>query len=147
MYRGLPGFAWNSSLRTWAYTIARNASVNFARDRAARGRRERAARTSEILAVEQIVRTETPPYLRSKARNKFAAMRDALPEEDRLLLVLRVDRKLEWKDLARVMLGEEDDPSDAALAKESQRLRKRFQLIKEKLVEAGKNAGILAGDE
>ena len=78
-------------------------------------------------------------------------IRDALPAEDRMLLVLRVDKRLEWKELAQVMLGPDDgggaDVTDAALIKESQRLRKRFQILKEKLLEEGKRAGILGGDE
>lgn len=146
LFRGLPGFAWGSSLRTWAYTVARNASVNFLHGQRARARREEAPGSAEIAAVEQEVRTATPPFRRTEARDKLAAIRDALPPEDRMLLVLRVDRRLEWKDLARVMLGEDEDATDAALAKESQRLRKRFQLLKEKLVEAGKRAGILGDD-
>jgi RNA polymerase sigma-70 factor (ECF subfamily) len=64
-----------------------------------------------------------------------------------VLLVLRVDKRLEWKDLARVRLGEDGDVTEAALAEESQRLRQRFQLLEEKLVEEGKRAGILGDDE
>src|SRR6185295_13645860 len=82
VFRGLPGFGWSSSLRTWAYTVARNASVNFIRDRRARGRHERPARSAEIVAVEQEVRTATPPHRRTEARDKLAAIRDALPAED-----------------------------------------------------------------
>lgn len=147
LFRGLPSFGWNSSLRTWTYTVARNASINFVRDRKVRARRELDARSGEIAAVEQQVRTGTPMYLRTEAKSKLAAIRDALPPEDRMLLVLRVDKRLEWKDLARVMLGEDGELTEAALAKESQRLRKRFQLLKEKLLEAGKRAGILGEDE
>lgn len=149
VFRGLPGFRWASSLRTWAYTLARNASINFVRNKQARARHERPAHSEEIGAVAQQVRTETAPFRRTEARDKFAAIRDALPPEDRMLLVLRVDKRLEWKELARVMLGEDGDGevSDAALSKESQRLRKRFQLLKEKLVEAGKRAGVLGDDE
>jgi RNA polymerase sigma-70 factor (ECF subfamily) len=145
IFRGLPGFGWESSLRTWAYTIARNASANFVRGRRNRARRELAAESAELAAVEQQVRTETRPYLRTEARDKLAAIRDALPPEDRALLVLRVDKRLEWKDLARVMLGDGDGVTDAALTRESQRLRKRFQILKEKLVEAGRREGILGG--
>ncbi|HRI72487.1 MAG TPA: sigma-70 family RNA polymerase sigma factor, partial [Polyangium sp.] len=107
VFRGLPGFAWSSSLRTWAYTVARNASVNFVRGRKARARHERAAYSAEVDAVEQQVRTETPLHQRSEAKSKLAAIRDTLPPEDRILLVLRVDKRLEWRDLARVMLGED----------------------------------------
>jgi RNA polymerase sigma-70 factor (ECF subfamily) len=147
VFRGLEGFAWGSSLRTWVYTVARNASINFVRGRKARGRHEQPANSAEIIAVEQQIRSETPPHKRTEARTKLAAIRDALPPEDRMLLVLRVDKRLEWKDLARVMIGEDGDVTDAGLTKESQRLRKRFQLLKEKLVEAGKREGILGDDE
>lgn len=146
VFRGLAGFSWGSSLRTWAYTVARNASINFVRGRHARAHLDGDAGSAEIVAVEQQVRTATPAFLRTEARTKLAAIREALPPEDRMLLVLRVDRRLEWKDLARVMLGEQGDIADAALTKESQRLRKRFQLLKDKLVKAGRRAGML-GDE
>jgi RNA polymerase sigma-70 factor (ECF subfamily) len=143
VFRGLPGFGWDSSLRTWAYTIARNASSNFVRGRRNRARRELAAESAELAAVEQQVRTETRPYLRTDAKDKLARIRDALPPEDRALLVLRVDKRLEWKDLARVMLDDDRPVTEADLARESQRLRKRFQILKEKLVEAGRRQGIL----
>jgi len=143
LFRGLPGFGWEASVRTWAYSIARNASANFVRDRKNRARRELAAESAELAAVEQQVRTETRPYLRTEAKDSLARIRDALPPEDRALLVLRIDKRLEWKDLARVMLGDEHPVTDADIARESQRLRKRFQLLKEKLVEAGRRQGIL----
>lgn len=145
VFRGLAGFTWRSSLRTWAYTVARNASVNHGRGRQ-RAQREQDVRSAVLVAVEQQVRTATPMYLRTEVKHKFAAIRDALPPEDRMLLVLRVDKRLEWKDLARVMLGDDAEVADAALTKESQRLRKRFQLLKEKLVAAGKRAGMFDGD-
>jgi RNA polymerase sigma-70 factor (ECF subfamily) len=145
--RGLPGFGWGSSLRTWLYTVARNASINFARGKKARARHEQAPGSVEIAAVAQEIRSATPAHLRTAAKSKLAAIRDALPAEDRMLLLLRVDKRLEWKELARVMLGEDGDLTDAGLTKESQRLRKRFQLLKEKLVEAGKREGILGDDE
>ncbi|MEO7330555.1 MAG: hypothetical protein ABI193_18415, partial [Minicystis sp.] len=129
------------------YTVARNASMNFVRGRRARARHEGGAHTAEIDAAEQAVRTATPMHLRTEAKSKLAAIRDALPPEDRMLLVLRVDKRLEWKDLARVMLGEDGEVTEATLTRESQRLRKRFQLLKEKLLEAGKRAGILGDDE
>ena len=49
----------------------------------ARARREGPAGSAEIVAVAQQVRTETPPFRRTEARDKLAAIRDALPPEDR----------------------------------------------------------------
>jgi RNA polymerase sigma-70 factor (ECF subfamily) len=54
-----------------------------------------------------------------------------LPEMDRMLLILRVDRELSWRDLARVVLG--GSPTPVELEREAVRLRKRFQLVKERL--------------
>lgn len=145
--KGLPGFGWGSSLRTWCYAIARNAATNFARDKRARERRVRPVlETTELSAVEQAVRTETRPYLRTSAKSKLEELRDGLPPEDRMLLVLRLDKGLEWKDVARVMLSDEPAPDAAALTREAQRLRKRFQIVKEELVEAGRKAGLLGDD-
>jgi RNA polymerase sigma-70 factor (ECF subfamily) len=142
--RGLPSFAWECSLRTYAYAIARNAAHNHARDARARERRVRPALgTTELSAVEQAVRTETRPYLRTEAKSKLSELRDNLAPDDRMLLVLRLDKGLEWKDVARVMLGEEAAGDPAALTREAQRLRKRFQIVKEELVEAGRRAGLL----
>jgi RNA polymerase sigma-70 factor, ECF subfamily len=146
LFRGLPAFAWGCSLRTWAYTIARNASRNFRRDERVR-RAEPLPESASIHAIEQQVRTETKPYLRTEVKDKFAELRDALPPEDRALLVLRLDKRLEWKDVARVMLGDEGADDAAALTREAQRLRKRFQLVKGQLVEAARSAGLLGDKE
>ncbi|MFT3770221.1 MAG: sigma-70 family RNA polymerase sigma factor [Minicystis sp.] len=144
LLRGLPKFAWECSLRTFAYANARNAASNYARDKRARERRVRPSlQTTEISAVEQQVRTETRPYLRTEAKSKLEELRDALPPDDRMLLVLRLDKGLEWKDVARVMLGDEAEADAAALTREAQRLRKRFQIVKDQLVEAGRRAGLL----
>lgn len=147
LWAGLPGFEWQSSFRTWLYAIARNASIRYRQEK-----RRGAARnvsidgaqregSDEILGEELIarIRTDTASWLRTATRDKFTALRDALPEDDRMLLVLRVDKKLAWNDLARVMHAGDDATTamldDATLAREAARLRKRFQLVKERLLE------------
>jgi RNA polymerase sigma-70 factor (ECF subfamily) len=145
LWRGMGDFTWSCSLRTWAYTLARNASISFHRHERYRDRLHPPMPDSELLErIALQVRTQTKPYLRTEAKSKLAELRDALPEEDRTLLVLRIDKGMEWKELARVMLGEEAEVSDAQLTKESQRLRKRFQLLKDRLVEQGKREGLFS---
>ena len=145
LWRGLPGFAWECSFRTWAYAIARNASLSYRRDR-----RRRAALHvplpdgSDLSALGQKVRSETVSYLRTQRKTRVAALRDALPAEDQALLVLRVDKQLPWNDLVRVMHPEDGPPlTDEIIAREGARLRKRFQLIKEKLYELGRREGLV----
>lgn len=150
LWVGLPGFAWACSMRTWAFVLARSASARHRGKTARRGRVEIAARSSEIEAVAEEVRTGTLPYLRTEARDRFRALREQLSHEEQELLVLRVDRRLDWRDLARVIHdGDGATLDDDVLTREAARLRKRFQLVKDKLREAGRDAGLLgdAGDE
>src|SRR5262249_17393935 len=144
LWLGLPRFAWQCSLRTWAYTLARNASTNYQRDARVRARHQLPLpASSELSRIEQQVRTETRTYMRTEAKAKPLAMIHDLPLDDRLLLMRRLDKRLEWKNLARVMLDEGAPVTDELLARTAQRLRKRFQLLKDKLVEAGRREGIL----
>jgi RNA polymerase sigma-70 factor (ECF subfamily) len=145
LWRGLPTFAWESSLRTWTYAIARNVARTRRRDAARRERRAPRTGDSALEGVAHAVRTETLAFLRTEKRTRLQALRDSLPEEDRMLLVLRVDRQLAWNDLARV-LHEADEGTpldDAAIAREAARLRKRFQLVKDKLRELAKKEGLI----
>lgn len=138
LWRGLPKFAWQSSLRTWAYTIARNAS----HDARSRGVREVALDdASEIGRVANEVRTATQRYLRTDFKDRFAALRATLPVEDQELLILRVDRELDWKELAVSLSDRELDGDE--LVREAARLRKRFQALKAKLLELGRREGLL----
>ncbi len=149
MWRSLPAFAWESSLRTWAYAIARNVTRTRRRDAARKRKRGARVGDSALDEVAQAVRTETLAFLRTEKRTRLQALRDALPEEDRMLLVLRVDRQLSWNDLARVLRegeGEGDAGAamdDATVAREAARLRKRFQLVKDRLRELAKKEGLL----
>ena len=53
-------------------------------------------------------------------------------------------RRLSWNDLAQVLHEDEGAPLEgAALTREAARLRKRFQLVKERLYEMGREAGLL----
>jgi RNA polymerase sigma-70 factor (ECF subfamily) len=145
VWSGLPRFAWQSSARTWAYAIARNVLRTRKRDAARRHKRAGSADTSAIEAVVEQVRTGTAAFLRTEKRTRLEALRDSLPEEDRMLLVLRIDRRLPWNDLARVLHdGAEDEPlGEAEIAKEAARLRKRFQLVKDRLRKMAEEEGLL----
>jgi RNA polymerase sigma-70 factor (ECF subfamily) len=145
VWRGLPRFAWQSSVRTWTYAIARNVSRTGKRDAARRNRRAAGAGEATLESVVQQVRTGTAAFLRTDKRTRLEELRDSLPEEDRMLLVLRIDRGLAWNDLARVLHeGAPGAPlDDAEIAREAARLRKRFQLVKDGLREKAKKEGLL----
>jgi RNA polymerase sigma-70 factor (ECF subfamily) len=131
LWRGLSGYEARSSFRTWAYTIAWSAASRIHVRKAAR-RLERLVTNSEIAALALAVRTDTMSRRRNERRTRLRELRQTLPTEDQLLLVLRVERELDWKDLARVM-NPDAELDEAALDRESARLRKRFQSVKERL--------------
>ena len=137
VWKGLRSFAWESSARSWAYVVARNASHTQRARASKRAARERPLGSSAIDAVAAEVRTATLSLYRTEKRSAIAELREELPEEDRMLLVLRVDRGLAWEELARVFAD-----GDVDVARESARLRKRFQLVKAKLVSLAKARGL-----
>jgi RNA polymerase sigma-70 factor (ECF subfamily) len=134
MWRGLPKFRWESTVRTWCYTVARRALAEVKRTAPARRAKLHAplSQTPELAALAADVRTRTVSFLRTAARDALAEVRDGLDPEDRELLILRVDRKLGWREVARI-LSEDEDLGAAALERRSAALRKRFEKLKEKL--------------
>ena len=123
----MPQFRWTSSFRTWAYAIARN----LARDSHRRRKRAKEVALDEAPEIAQhaiAVRTTTMMYMRTETKKRFDELRAALDEDDRTLLVLRVDRRMPWRDIARVMAEDGDD-----LDRLSASLRKRFERVKERL--------------
>lgn len=149
VWRGLPGFAWHCSFRTWAYAVARKASLRHRRDARRRNRRlTELPEGSHLSALVAEVRSSTRSYQQTERKNRFAELRASLSSEDQALLMLRVDRQLPWTDLAQVLHEDDAEPLvGEALKRESARLRKRFQLVKEKLYEMGRKAGLISDEE
>lgn len=142
LWRGLPAFRAQCSVRTWLYVLARHAAERFRRS----PWNQRARRTgdSRLDALAEESRSRTQPWLRTEVKDRWHQLRDALDADDRSLLVLRVDRQLAWEDVARVMLGGES-PDPGELHRESERLRKRFQRLKQQLRELARDAGLVQG--
>ncbi len=131
LWRGLPGFAWDCSLRTWLYVLARHACSREKRGERRRPRGVPLSQAPSVAGVAWQVRSGTRTYQQTEVKERVRGLREALPELDRMLLILRVDRELSWRDLARVVLG--GSPTPVELEREAVRLRKRFQLVKERL--------------
>ena len=136
LWKGLRGFDGRASLRTWFYTLARNAASRFRRSPHRRPGRH--VPLSQAAAAADRIRSQTLPHLRTEVKDKFAEIRNALDPEDRALLILRVDRQLEWDDVARVL-----EPDEANSARAAARLRKRYERVKEDIRARAKAAGLL----
>lgn len=122
-------FEWRCSMRTWMYKLARSAAA-----REKRGLHPRAGLgvpLSQVSEVADRVATRTREYLRTEVKDGFAALREELSPEDQTLLILRVDRRLEWIEVAEILSDHSLDQEDATRA--AARLRQRFKTVKETL--------------
>ena len=135
----LPRFEWGFPLRTWTYAIARR---ELARYREMVGQRRVGPTSSAKPTFPLPDPMVTQPYRTSAIRSSVGALRSSLAPEDLELLVLRVDRRLTWRDLAITSLG--DSASERATARESARLRERYRLIRENLTRSAIRHGMLA---
>lgn len=139
LWDGLPGFAWRCTVRGWAYTIARHAELRYLAA-PVRQRNRTVSLDDQDIAMQD--RTSTAPFARTSVRDRFRDIRSRLTSEDQLILVLRVDRDLGWRDIAHVLAG--PMPVAGELHRHEARIRKRFQLIKERLRRWASDDGLLA---
>jgi RNA polymerase sigma-70 factor, ECF subfamily len=140
---GLPSFEFRCSVRGYCYVLARNASSRLARQPHKRSEDQLSRTLQESLtALMSRERTPTELHRRTDIKHRVRRLRDRLPDEDQLLLILHIDRRLPWNEIALIVHA--DEPLDAeAQARESARLRKRFERIKSVLRELAKNEGLL----
>jgi RNA polymerase sigma-70 factor (ECF subfamily) len=141
LWRGLHGFQWRCSLRAWAHRIARNAAQRWATAGARNATRNVSMEQSGICDVAAHVRSSTLVHLRTEVKSAVRQLRQELPQIEQMLLILRVDKALEWDEIAAVLA--EHDLSADDLKREAARLRKRFQLVTEKLRALARERGIL----
>jgi RNA polymerase sigma-70 factor (ECF subfamily) len=143
LWVGLPGFEWRCALRPWAYRLARNAANDFVSAAHRRPARNVALSNAPPSRLMERVCSTTALHLQTAAKDRMRELREALAPDDQLLLVLRVDREMDWRDIA-VALGEGEPAADAAaLEREAARLRKRFERVKDHLRELAREAGLL----
>lgn len=133
LWRGLPTWRGQSSLKTWAFKLAWNAALNL-KDEAWR-RRGRRFRTGEASRLADEIRTRTGVRV-ERQKQALDALRAELTEEEQTLLVLRIDQQLSWDEIAEVM-------ADGSAQADPAALRKRFERLKEKLTRLAKERGLV----
>lgn len=131
-WRGLPGFRFECSLRAWIFRLAWHAASRFLRDPWRRRAEPLPSSAASRLAASLAGASQLP----GGRRDTLRALRQRLTPEEQTLLVLRVDKELEWKEVAEV-LAEAGSPVDPAA------LRKRFERIKDRLAVLAREEGLL----
>src|SRR5512144_9089 len=103
LWKGLASFRWDASLRTWAFRLAYNAALNL-REEAWR-RRARPFATGEASRIAEEVRTKTVIRV-ERQRQALDTLREALTDDERSLLALRIDQGLSWAEIAAIVSSE-----------------------------------------
>lgn len=131
IWKGLPGFRFESSARTWGFRIAWNASARFRRD-GWRRRRERLPTSAASRIAASVVLGSRPP-----ARDdRLDELRRDLDPADHTLLVLRLDREMSFEEIADVL-------GAGGRAIQPATLRKRFERLKARLTAQARKKGLL----
>ncbi len=133
LWKSLPSFRWESSLKTWTFRIAWTAAQRIRSD--AFRRRGRRLMTSEASRLAEEIRTHSA-VRREVQADRLSRLRASLTPEEQTLLVLRIEQELSWDDIASVLSG--DGPPVQAPA-----LRKRFERLKERLGKMARAEGLL----
>jgi RNA polymerase sigma-70 factor (ECF subfamily) len=131
LWRGLSRFRWECSLRSWSYIVARREASRCRMRRARAGAKQTTLSAAEGLSAP----ATTGRTVSTTRRDLLENLRASLSDEDRDLLVLRVERGLAWKEVAAAFL-EEEEPGPEVIQREAARLRQRYRSIRAGLATA-----------
>ncbi len=144
LLKGLPGYRGEGQLWMWLYRMARNACLQLLK---APTGRELPVSDSQFPEQAQRERSQTPPWQQEAMKERFRALRENLPSQERLLLALRLDQQLSWREVARHMAGTHGPLTDEALNRRAITLRQQFQRAKARLHALAREDRLLGGQE
>jgi RNA polymerase sigma factor (sigma-70 family) len=141
LWKSLGKFQWRCPLRSWAHIIARNEAERFRRGahRHVHGH----IPISELAEVIAAVTATTRSRHRGDRELALAQLREELSDDDRELLVLRVDRALPWNEIALAFSDDPEHCSDEEIRRLSDALRQRFHSLKKRLAQRARATGLL----
>ena len=133
VWRGLPTWRGEGSLKAWAFRLAWNGAMNLKNE--AWRRRGRRFFSGEASALAEEIRTRSHVKV-ERQRNALDKLRESLDVEEISLLTLRIDQKLSWAEIADVTAIDGQRVEAAALMK-------RFERLKVRLAKMAKEQGLL----
>jgi RNA polymerase sigma-70 factor (ECF subfamily) len=126
LWRGLPAFRGEASLRSWGYRLAYHAALAVMgggwRQRARPFQEGEASRLAETMRTATAVRVD-------RQRLTLDQLRAELSDADRTLLALRIDQQLSWEEIAEVLTEDGARPAPATLAKRFERMKDRLRKL------------------
>jgi RNA polymerase sigma-70 factor (ECF subfamily) len=127
VWKDLRAFRWQSSLRAWAIGVARHSASRIVR----KPHRHREQHLSSSAASWIAASIGTSLAISAERHQKLALLRATLDEDEQELLTLRIDRSLEWEEVAYIV-----ETNSAAV-------RKRMERLTKKLAQLAKDLGLL----
>jgi RNA polymerase sigma-70 factor, ECF subfamily len=138
LWRGLPTFRRQASLRTWAYRIAWNAALTLRSD--AWHRKGRRFETGEASQLAEEIRTKTVVRV-ERQRDALEKIRMSLTADEQSLLALRLDREFSWEEIAEILSAGGEQVQPLTLMKRFERLKKRLaEIVREQEGEDGRHS-------
>jgi RNA polymerase sigma-70 factor, ECF subfamily len=135
LWKGLPSFRRQSSLRTWAYRIAWNAALTLRSD--AWHRKGRRFETGEASQLAEEIRTKTVVRV-ERQRDALEKIRASLTADEQSLLALRLDREFSWNEIAEILSASGERVQPLTLMKRFERLKTRLaELVRQHEAEDG----------
>ena len=152
--KGLPKFRWECPVRAWAHRIAFHAAARIWR---MPRRRLEEPLPSSLSRLGPGSNGSQPGT--SGRHAGLAVLRASLSVEDQTLLTLRIDRELEWEEIAAVLdvgeggegtsggggtpPGTTGDGGRRSYAREAAALRKRYERLTRRLREEARHHGLI----
>jgi RNA polymerase sigma-70 factor (ECF subfamily) len=129
VWKGLPQFRFEGPVRSWLYVLARHALSRHAKSRQRWRSRHLSAELDEIQADEVRSSIAAP----ASDLGRLEPLLQGLSLADRKLLEQRLVLSLAWREIAMQHARASDASDEAELTRESARLRKRYQILIQKL--------------
>lgn len=133
VWRGLASWRREGTARSWGYRVAWNAASRHHRDPWRRRRVQLPTGAASRLAVLPV---SSAPRSRERRLEALEELRASLAPAERTLLILKVDRRLSWGEVALVLAAEGEPAEPAAL-------RKRFERLVRKLARLAAARGLV----
>ncbi len=134
-----PSFKWESSLRTWMYSIARRVCYSSLTRHHEPLSQLPQNLSALIIKENKTITTYKHPDIDAAYQNLIDQF---LNQEEKDLLVWRIDRQMSWNEIAQI-LSDEGFLDESELKKRATAIRVQFSRIKSKLREAAIEKGFL----
>jgi RNA polymerase sigma-70 factor, ECF subfamily len=147
-WKGLSGFGWRCSMRTWCYTLAHNVVLRCALARHRRRKHNLLLSSPDVYDVHDVYALSDQSQAADALYKcvdldvRLERLRSELDRSAQALLTERLDRSMSFREVARARLGSHARDS-TRLAREEVRLRKEYSRLTIQLRRMAEDRGLV----